>query len=120
MLLFDPVFGREFLFFFNDEVGGGCAWSDFYPVRNARGDVGDVSGVKDNFFSALNARAADFSGICGVFSLHGAAGDEGEGALSDDHLVGPLLVDFGVAGVDADDEKGFIGAEVVEGLVGYA
>ena len=56
----------------------------------------------------------------GVSFLHGAAGDEGDGAFGDDHLVGPVLMEFGFAGVDADDEEGLVGAEVVEGVEGYA
>lgn len=120
MLLFDSVLERGFLFFFDNEVGGGGAWGEFYPVRDARGDVGDVSSVKDDFFSALNAGAADLSGSGGVFCLHGATGDESDGALVDDHLIGPLLVKFGVAGMDTDDEEGFVGAEVVEGVKGNA
>jgi len=105
-----------FLFFFEDEVGGGGARSDFYPVGHVGGDVRDVSGVEDYFFAAFNARAAGFSGRGDVYGLHGATGDQGQGFFEDDHLVGPLLVQLGVAGVDADDEKGFIGAEVVEGV----
>jgi hypothetical protein len=89
-------------------------------VRDSCGDVSDVPSVKDDFFSALNAGAAYLPGLGVVFGLQGAAGDEREGALADDHLIGPLLVELGVAGVDADDEEGFIGAEVIEGFVGYA
>ena len=120
MLWFDSVPGCGFLFFFDDKVGSGCAGGDLYPVWNVRGDVSDVSGVEDDFLSALNAGAADLSWSSDAVCLHGASGDEGDGALFDDHLVGPLLVEFSVAGVDADDEEGFAGAEVVEGVVGYA
>ena len=73
-------------------------------------DVDDVSGVEDGFFSALDAGAEGFAGggAVGVFSLHRAAGDEGDGALFDDHLVGPELVALGIAAVDADDEEGAV------------
>ena len=88
--------------------------ASFDPVGDVGRDVDDVSGVEDDFFSALDAGAEGFAGgrcVIGVFFLHGAAGDEGDGAFSDDHLVGPELVAFGVAGVDADDEEGFVVAE---------
>ncbi len=108
------------LFFFEDEVGCSGAGGEFDPVGEVGGDVGDVAGVEDYFFAAFDAGAASFSGGGGVSCLHGAAGDEGESALEDDHLVGPVVVEFGVAGVDADDEEGFVGAEVVEGVEGVA
>jgi hypothetical protein len=104
-----------FVFFFEDEVGGGGAGGDFGLMGDACGDVDDVSGVEDDFFSALDAGAQGFAGggAVGVFSLHGASGDEGDGALLDDHLVGPELVAFGVSAVDADDEEGAVVAVVV-------
>lgn len=108
------------LFFFEYEVGGCCAGGDFDPVGDVGGDVGNVAGVKDYFFAAFDSRAAGFSGGSRVSSLHRSAGDERDSALEDDHLVGPLFVEFGVAGVDADDEQGFVGAQVVEGVEGYA
>src|ERR1700716_1946882 len=88
-------------------------------MRHACGDVGDVSGVEDGFFSALDAGAEGFAGggAVGVFSLHGAAGDEGDGALLDDHLVGPELVTFWVTTVDSDNEE-TAGAAVVVHVVG--
>src|ERR1700716_4361137 len=84
-------------------------------MGHACGDVGDVSGVEDGFFSALDAGAEGFAGggAVGVLSLHGAAGDQGDGALFDDHLVGPELVAFGVSAVDADDEEAAVAAVVV-------
>ena len=108
------------LLFFDDEVGGGGAGGEFDPVRNIGGDVGDVAGVEDDFFASFDAGTAGFSWGGGVSCLHRSAGDEGDGSLGDDHLVGPVVVEFGVAGVDADDEEGFVGAEVVEGVEGYA
>jgi hypothetical protein len=106
---------RLFFFFFEDEVGDGGAGGDLGLMGHACGDVGDVSGVKDCLFFALDAGAEGFagSGAVGVLSLHGAAGDEGDGAFLDDHLVGPELVAFGVAAVDADDEEGAVVAVVV-------
>ena len=108
------------LFFFEDEVGGGGAGGELDPVGDAGGDVDDVSGVEDDFFSAFDAGAECLAGGGGVSSLHGAAGDEGDGALGDDDLVGPLLMAFGVAGVDADDEEGLVVAVVVDGVEGEA
>src|SRR5271154_1106808 len=108
------------LFFFDDEVGGGGAGGGLDPVGDVGGDVGDVAGVEDDFFASFYAGTACFSGGGGVSSLHSAAGDEGDGAFGDDHLIGPVVVELGVAGVDADDEEGFVGAEVVEGVEGYA
>jgi hypothetical protein len=115
-----PIFAC--LFFFEDEVGGGGAGSEFDPVRDACGDVGDVSGVEDYFFSALKFGAEGFAGAgaVGVLSLHGAAGDEGDGAFVDDHLIGPELMTLGSAGVNAHDEEGMVGAEFVEGFAGQA
>jgi hypothetical protein len=106
---------RLFVFFFEDEVGDGGAGGDFGLVGQACGDVGDVSGVEDGFFSAFDAGAESFAGggAVGVFALESAAGDEGDSALLDDHLVGPELVALGVAAVDADDEEGAVVAEVV-------
>src|SRR5882757_6711516 len=82
-------------------------------------DVGDVSGVEDGFFSAFDAGAESFAGggAVGVFSLEGAAGDEGDGAFFDDHLVGPELMAFGVTTVDSDNEE-TAGAAVVVHDVG--
>ena len=104
-----------FVFFFEDEVGDGGAGGDFRLMGDARGDVDDVSGVEDCFFSALDAGAESFAGggAVGVFSLEGAAGDEGDGALFDDHLVGPELMAFRVAAVDAHDEEDAVVAVVV-------
>src|SRR5260370_25257634 len=104
-----------FVFFFEDEVGDRGAGGDFGLMGHACWDVDDVSGVEDGFFSALDAGAESFAGggAVGVFSLESAAGDEGDGALLDDHLVGPELMAFGVAAVDADDEEGAVVAGVV-------
>jgi len=108
-------FGWLFVFFFEDEVGDGGARGDFGLVGHACGDVGDVSGVEDSFLSAFDAGAESFAGggAVGVFSLHGAAGNEGDGAFFDDHLVGPELMAFGGAVVNADDEEGAVVAVVV-------
>src|SRR5206468_4532343 len=108
-----------FVFFFEDEVGDGGAGGDFRLVGDACWDVGDVSGVEDCFFSALDAGAECFAGggAVAVFSLESAAGDEGDGALLDDHLVGPELMAFGVAAVNANDEEA-AGAAVVVHVVG--
>lgn len=108
------------LFFFDDEVGGGGAGCELDPVGDVGGDVSDVAGVEDHFFSALNAGTAGLSGSRGVSSLHGAAGNESDSSPGDDHLIRPLLMELGVAGVDADYQEGFVGAEVVEGVEGYA
>ena len=105
-----------FFFLFEDEVGDGGAGGDFGLMGHSCWDVDDVSGVEDGFFSALDAGAEGFAGgggCVGVFSLHGAAGDEGDGSLLDDHLVGPELVAFGVAAVDAHDEESAVVAVVV-------
>jgi hypothetical protein len=102
-----PTFtGSTVLLFFDDEVGGGGAGCELDPVGNVGGDVNDVSGVEDDFFSALDAGGEGLSGVgaAGVLALHGAAGDEGEGTFVDDHLIGPELVALGGAGVDAHDE----------------
>jgi hypothetical protein len=111
-----------FLFFFEDEVGDGGAGGDFRLMGHACGDVDDVSGVEDGFFSALDAGAEGFpgGGAVGVFALHGAAGEEGDRALLDDQLVGPELVAFGVAAVDANDEESAVVAVVVHGFGGEA
>jgi len=111
-----------FFFLFEDEIGDGGAGGDFGLMGHACGDVDDVPGVEDGFFSALDAGAEGFAGggAVGVFSLHGAAGDEGDGALLDDHLVGPELVAFGVSAVDAHDEESAVVAVVVHGFGGEA
>ena len=87
-------------------------------MGNAGRDVGYVSGVEDDFFSALKVGAEGFTGAgaVGVLSLHGAAGDERDRALLDDYLVDPKLVALGAAGVDANDEKGAVVPEVVHDL----
>jgi hypothetical protein len=112
------------LFFFEDEVGGGGAGGYLDPVRNAGRDVDDVSGAEDNFFSALDAGSESFAGAAGaavgMFSLHGAAGDEGDRAFVDDNLVGKELMTLGVAGVEADDKDGVVVAVVVEWRYGEA
>ena len=107
-----------FVFFFEDEVGDCGAGGDFDLVGHACGDVGDVSGVEDGFFSTFDAGAESFAGggAVGVFSLEGAAGDEGDRALFDDHLVGPELVAFGVSAVDAYDEESAVVAVVVHDI----
>ena len=91
-------------------------------MGDAGRDVDDVSGAEDDFFSALDAGAEGFAGaagaVVGVFSLHGAAGDEGDGAFGDDDLVGEELMTLGVAGVGADYEEGVVVAVVVEGGYG--
>ena len=91
-------------------------------MGHACGDVDDVSCLEDCFFSALDAGAEGFAGggAVGVFSLEGAASDEGDGTLLDDHLVGPELMAFGVAAVDAHDEEGAVVAVVVYGFGGEA
>src|SRR5258705_9230065 len=116
------TWGTRFLFFFEDEIGGRGAGCDLDPVGDAGWDVDDVSGVEGDFFSALNAGAEGFAGaagaVVGVFSPHGAAGDEGDGAFGDDDLVGEELMTLGVAGVGADYEEGIVVAVVVEGGYG--
>ena len=111
-----------FFFLFEDEVGNGGAGGDFGLMGHACGDVDDVSGVEDGFFSALDSGAEGFAGggAVGVFSLHSATSDEGDSALLDDHLVGPELVALGVSAVDADDEEGAVAAVVVHGFGGEA
>ena len=103
------TWGTRFLFLFEDEVGGG-AGCDLDPVGNAGRDVDDVPGVEDDFFSPLNAGAEGFAGaagaVVGVFPLHGAACDEGDGAFGDDDLVGEELMTLGFAGADTDYEEG--------------
>jgi hypothetical protein len=47
-----------------------------------------------------------------VFSLHGAAGDEGDRAFLDDDLVGEELMTLGFAGVEADYKEGVVVAVV--------
>jgi hypothetical protein len=120
MLLFDSVPDCGFLFFFEDEVAGGSAGGEFDPVGDVGWDANDIAWVEDYFFSALNAGAASFSGGSDVPFLHCASGNQGRGSFGDDHLVGPLLVEFGIAGVDADDEESFAGADIVEGVEGVA
>ena len=104
------------LFFFEDEVGGRGAGGDLYPVGNASWDVDDVSGVEVDFFSALDAGTQGFAraawAVVGVFSLHSAAGDEGDGAFADDDLVGEELMALGFAGVNADYKEGVVVAVV--------
>ena len=111
------TWGTRSLFLFEDEVGGGGAGCDLDPVGNAGWNVDYVSGVEDDFFSALNAGAEGFAGaagaVVGVLSLHGAAGDEGDGAFGDDDLVGEELMTLGVAGVGADYEEGVVVTVVV-------
>lgn len=106
------------LFFFEDEVGSGGAGGDFDPVGNSGRDVNDVSGVEDDLFSAFDAGAEGFAGAAGAgvgaLSLHGAAGDEGDGAFVDDDLVGEELMTLGVSGVKADYQEGVVVAVVFE------
>ena len=108
--------GGHGLFFFEDQVGGCGAGGDFYPVGDAGWDVDDVSGVEGDFFSTLDAGAQGFAGaagaVVGVFSLHGAAGDEGDRAFVDDDLVGEELMTLGFAGVEADYKEGVVVAVV--------
>ena len=65
------VFEGLFFFFFEDQIGDGGAGGDFGLMGHACGDVDDVSGVEDGFFSAFNAGAEGFAGggAVGVFSL---------------------------------------------------
>ena len=104
------------LFFFEDQVGGCGAGGDFYPVGDAGWDVDDVSGVEGDFFSTLDAGAQGFAGaagaVVGVFSLHGAAGDEGDCAFVDDDLVGEELMTLCFAGVETDYKEGVVIAVV--------
>jgi hypothetical protein len=106
------------LFFFEDEIGGCGSGGEFDPVGDVGRDVGDLSGVQDDLFTSVEAGANGFSGAgaIGVLLLHGAAGDEGNGSLQDDHLVGPELVALGAAGVNAHDEESAVVAEVIHGL----
>jgi hypothetical protein len=98
----------HYLLFFEDEVGGSGVGSDFDPMGDSGGDVDDVSGVEDDFFSAFDAGAEGFAGAaCGavwMLVLHGPPGDESDRAFRDDNLVGEELMAFGVAGVNADYE----------------
>ena len=66
-----PILSGLFVFFFEDEVGDGGVGGDFGLMGHACGDVDDVSGVEDGFFSAFNAGAEGFAGggAVGVFSL---------------------------------------------------
>ena len=63
-----------FFFLFEDEVGDGGAGGDFGLMGHSCWDVDDVSGVEDDFFSALDAGAQGFAwaagAVVGVFSLH--------------------------------------------------
>jgi hypothetical protein len=106
------------LFFFEDEVGGCGAGGDLDPVGDTGWDVDDVSGVEGDFFSALDAGAQSFAGaagaVVGVFSLHGAAGDEGDCAFVDDDLVGEELMTLCFACVEADYKEGVVVAVVFE------
>ena len=118
------ISAEESLFFFEDQVGRGGAGCDFDPVRYPSGDVDDVTGMEDDFFSALDAGAEGFAGaagaVVGVLSLHGAVGDEGDRAFFDDYLVGEELMTLGLAGVDADDEEGVVVAIVFKPSYGHA
>ena len=108
------------LFFFEDEVDDGGVGGEVDLVRDACGDVGDVSGVQDYLFTALNAGSEEFSGAgaggVGMLALQGAAGDEGEGPFAYDYLVGPELMKFGGTAVESYGEEGAVVAEVVEDL----
>ena len=86
-----------------DEVGGGGAWRNLGPVRDAGRDVDGVSRVEGDLFASGDFGAAGFVGLVrqSVGALYGAAGHEDDSALSDDHLVGPVGVEFGIACVDA-------------------
>ena len=90
----------------------------------ACGDVDDVSGVEDDFFSAVDSRAEGFAGTaCGVVRmlvLHGALGDESYCAFRDDNLIGEELMALGVAGVEADDQQGVVVAVVFKPTDGEA
>jgi hypothetical protein len=118
------VGAEEWLFFFKDQVGGGGVWGELDPVGNAGGDVDDVSGVEDDFFSAVDSRAEGFAGTaCGVVRmlvLHGALGDESYCAFRDDNLIGEELMALGVAGVNADDQQGVVVAVVFKPPDGQA
>jgi hypothetical protein len=107
------------LFFFEDEVGGGGVGGDFDLMGDAGGDVDDVSGVEDGFLAAFDGGAEGFAGsggAVGVFALHGAAGDESDGAGFDEDLVDPEFMALGVAAVDAHDQEGAGIAVVVGGV----
>jgi len=114
--------GRLFFFFLEGQVGNGGAGGDLGLMGDACRDVDDFSGVEDGFFSALDAGAEGLAGggAVGMFSLEGAAGDEGDCAFLDNHLVGPELVTFGVSAVDAHDEEGAVVAKVVHDVCAEA
>jgi hypothetical protein len=49
-----------------------------------------------------------------VFSLHGAAGNEGDRTFFDNHLVSKELMTLGIASVQADYQRGVVVAVIFE------
>src|ERR1700684_198862 len=114
----EPVLvGGRILLLLEDEVGGGSVGGNFDPVGDASGDVSDLAGVEGDLFAAGDAGAHGFAGttgaVVGVFSLHGAADDEGDGAPQHDDLVGEELMLLGLASAEADYEQGVVVAVIV-------
>src|SRR3954453_22622646 len=96
---------RQLLLFFEYEVGCHCPRFDFDPVGYSVGDVNGIAGVEDDLFTAFERGGTGFSGLVGgtVAALYVAASDKNGPSFGDDHLVCPALVQFGIAGADADD-----------------
>jgi len=80
-----------------------------------------VACVEDDFFSTVDAGGEGFAGAAGaavgMFSLHGAAGDEGYCAFFDYDLVGEELMTLGFAGAGADYETVIQEVKMRKGIV---
>ena len=105
-----------------NEVAGGFAGGDLDPVGNAGGDVEQLAGVEDLGSTAGDAVTLELAKARaeGVLRRHGAAVDDGHRARADEDLVGPILVELGLAGVGTVDEDDPVGALVLDGLGGVA